>query len=207
MQLSDWPLRRLLRRLGRRLLWRRHRRCEGRRRALAVRLGAGQPRGRVRHVAAAGLCGGGPGCAALCAGACAGRGPGEPRATCGRLVACMPELQRRRCVRQHGGRPGALVCGAGPTLEIMQCSPAGLHVFPCWLPPPPAPQLQGIITLWPRQNWVTDLEYTHKYFGTGRMFCLPHQLVGLSCTELRERVPFERIQHLGGWLAPCWAAR
>lgn len=27
-------------------------------------------------------------------------------------------------------------------------------------------RLQGIITLWPRQNWVTDLEYTHKYFGT-----------------------------------------
>ncbi|KAL4444699.1 hypothetical protein ABPG77_002516 [Micractinium sp. CCAP 211/92] len=28
-------------------------------------------------------------------------------------------------------------------------------------------RLQGIITLWPRQNWVTDLEYTHKYFATG----------------------------------------
>ncbi|KAL4427619.1 hypothetical protein ABPG75_001708 [Micractinium tetrahymenae] len=27
-------------------------------------------------------------------------------------------------------------------------------------------RVQGIITLWPRQNWVTDLDYLHKYFAT-----------------------------------------
>ena len=30
-------------------------------------------------------------------------------------------------------------------------------------------QLQGAITLWPRQDWVTDMGYLHRYYNTGRV--------------------------------------
>lgn len=78
MQLSHRPLRGLLRRVGGRLLRRRHRRCAWQRCPLAVCFGARQPRSRLRHDAAAGFCGGRPRRAAFCAGACAGRRPGGP---------------------------------------------------------------------------------------------------------------------------------
>lgn len=31
------------------------------------------------------------------------------------------------------------------------------------------PQMQGTITLWPRQGYTTDLEYLHRYFTSGTM--------------------------------------
>ena len=41
--------------------------------------------------------------------------------------------------------------------------PARCHALPllCLL------QVQGVITLWPRQDWVTDLQYLHAYYSAG----------------------------------------
>lgn len=60
----------------------------------------------------------------------------------------------------------ACALAAEPDAEPRDLSSSSLHSLAV-PPPPPLLQLQGIITLWPRQNWVTDLEYTHKYFATG----------------------------------------
>jgi hypothetical protein len=59
----------------------------------------------------------------------------------------------------------------------LSSDPARCHALPllCLL------QVQGVITLWPRQNWVTDLQYLHAYYSAGEASCLLVYAVHVDC--------------------------
>ena len=64
----------------------------------------------------------------------------------------------------HGRRPGAALSAA----VALHAEPQGaaLAPDPASRTTPPL-QVQGVVSLWPRQYWVTDLDYLHTYMAQG----------------------------------------
>ena len=74
---------------------------------------------------------------------------------------CLPQVQ---AAVRHGRRPGTALWAA----VALPAQPQGavLAPDPASRTPPPW-QVQGVVSLWPRQYWVTDLDYLHTYVAQG----------------------------------------
>lgn len=126
----------------------------------------------------------------LCLLQAVGLGAGQPGAGRGRVPAAGLGARRARCAAPAGGdraqrghrarwagrgqRCGSV--GGAPQLEVGRRSSGGLLASsasssPPLLPPPlrpPTAQVRCTVALWPRQEVSTDLEYLHRYYGSGQ---------------------------------------
>ena len=103
----------------------------------------------------------------------------------------------------HGRRPGAALSAA----VALHAEPQGAALAPDPAPRTTPPlQVQGVVSLWPRQYWVTDLDYLHTYMaqgerggtglgGEGGVVVVeggrqrPRMHTGLCCARQRRRSP------------------